>query len=188
VCRSAVFALASLLGVACSVGDGTGEAKGEIEAPECGLSGAFDLRPNYFGAERFGDDLTITIQHGGDYLGKSDGLLFDLPDVPEVDRHIGEPLPVRYDPDAALSDLDGAVRASLYLNETCDEDEHLGLVGVGGSLTMLSIGNGKIGEGDRIEGEFSLDLAEPSGEGATGWLDGRFSFRFTRGRPAQRFP
>lgn len=178
----------ALLAAACSVGDGVGEAKGAIDAPACGLSGAFDLDPDFFGAEFFEHGLTITLQRGGDYQVDSDGMLIDVPDIAEVNRHLGSSLPVRYEPDANLAALDEAVRVSLYLNETCSDDEEVGLVGVRGQVSFVTIGDGRIDEADPIEGSFSVDFAEPSGRGATGHLEGFFRFRYTRGRPAQRFP
>ena len=178
----------SLLASACAVGDGVGEASGELHAPACNVAGPFDLDPDFFGAEFFEQGLTITMQRGGDYQVKSDGLLFDIADAHDANDRLGEPLPVRYLPDASLDELSGIVRVSLYLNETCDRDEHAGLVGVDGSVTIESIGNGTIDEADRVEGTFAIEFAEPAGHGATASLEGYFRFRYTRGRPAQRFP
>lgn len=173
---------------ACSVGDGVGEARGTVHVPECGLDGEFDLSPDFFGAEFFDDGLTITLQHGGDYQVKSDGILLEVPDVGSADDQLGVPLPVAFQPDASLDELEGFVRASLYLNESCDRDEHVGLVGVGGDVTFVSIGHGSIDEADHVEGSFSIEFAEPAGHDATASLEGFFRFRYTRGRPAQRFP
>lgn len=175
-------------GPACSVGDGVGEAKGTIDVPECELDGDYDLDPDFFGAEFFDDGLTITMQSGGDYQVKSDGLLFDVPDVGSADDRLGVPLPVRYDPDATLDEMEGAVRVSLYLNESCDRDHQVGLVGVSGDVTFVSIGHGSIDENDHVEGSFEIEFAEPAGHGASASLEGFFRFRYTRGRPAQRFP
>lgn len=173
---------------ACSVGDGVGEASGTIHVPECDLEGDYDLDPDFFGAEFFDDGLTITVQQGGDYLVKSDGIFFDVPDVGSADDRLGVPLEVVYDPDASLSDMERDVRVSLYLNDSCDRDQQVGLVGVAGTVTFVSIGDGKIQEDDHVEGSFSIDFAEPSGHEATAFLEGYFRFRYTRGRPAQRFP
>ena len=174
--------------VACSVGDGVGEAKGTIVAEECGLDGDFDLDPDYFAADSFEDRLLITVQRGGDYQVKSDGLLFDVPDMERVDEHLGEPLDVRYDPDATLEELQEFCRVALYLNETCDKDDPVGLACTVGSVTFTSIGGGDIDEGDRIDAEFAIDFEETSEREAAGHLEGFFRFRYTRGRPAQRFP
>lgn len=184
VCLAGVLVVAS----ACSVGDGVGEAKGTIDVPECGLEGNFDLDPDFFGAEFFDDGLTITMQDGGDYQVKSDGILFEVPDVRDADDRLGVPLPVRFDPDAPLSELEGVVRASLYLNDRCDKDEQVGLVGTNGQVTFVSIGEGAIDEADHVEGSFAIDFEEPAGHGGTASLQGFFRFRYTRGRPAQRFP
>lgn len=172
----------------CSVGDGVGEARGTIDVPACDLEGDFDLAPDFFGAEFFEDGLTITMQRGGDYQVKSDGILFEVPDVGDADDRLGVALPIRFDPDADLAELEDVVRASLYLNESCDKDQDVGLVGTAGQVTFVSIGNGSIDENDHVEGSFSIDFVEPAGHGGTASLEGFFRFRYTRGRPAQRFP
>jgi hypothetical protein len=178
----------SLAASGCSVGDGVGEAHGTIHVPECRLDGEYDLDPDFFGAEFFEDGLSITMQHGGDYQVKSDGILFAVPDVRGADDRLGVALPIRFDPDATLAELEGVVRASLYLNESCDRDQHVGLVGTSGQVTFVSIGNGSIDEDDHVEGSFEIDFVEPAGHGGSASLEGFFRFRYTRGRPAQRFP
>lgn len=55
-------------------------------------------------------------------------------------------------------------------------------------MTFSSLGDGRIDEGDVIEGDFDLDLAEAQGDEGRAHLVGFFRFRYTRGRPAQRFP
>lgn len=185
--RALVLGVVAVI-AACSVGDGVGEATGTISVPECDLEGDFDLGPDFFGAEFFEDGLTITMQESGDYQVKSDGLLFEVSDVRGADDRLGVPLPVVYDPDAELSELVGVVQASLYLNESCDRDAQVGLVGTSGQVTFVSIGEGTIDEDDHVEGSFEIGFEEPSGHGGTAQLEGFFRFRYTRGRPAQRFP
>ena len=51
---------------ACSVGVGTGEATGQVEAPACGMSGDYQLSPNFFVADAFENQLQLRIQRGGE--------------------------------------------------------------------------------------------------------------------------
>lgn len=177
-----------LFWLGCTVGDGSGSATGTVSLPACHMEGEFDLDPDFFGGERFEDTLSITLQRSGDYQVKSDGLVIVVPDIGHVDDHLGDPLQVGFEPDASLPEISDLIRASLYLNRSCAKDEDGGLVAVGGSVTFSSVGEGTIDEDDVIAGEFDLDLAEV--QGGEGWahLAGYFRFRYTRGRPAQRFP
>ena len=84
-----VGAAAALLGVACSLGEGTGTTSGVLDAPLC-WSGCFDLRPDFFAAVPDSPQVQIRIQNGGDFETFSDGLAILVDDVGAIR---GDPLP-----------------------------------------------------------------------------------------------
>jgi len=90
--------LGTLLAPGCSIGTGSGSARGTLDVPDC-WSGDFDLRPDFFAAVPSASTaLQIRIQNGGDFESFSDGIAFLVDDVGKVR---GDPLP------------DGTMRPSL---------------------------------------------------------------------------
>jgi hypothetical protein len=127
----------TLLTPSCSLGTGSGSARGTLDVPDC-WSGDFDLRPDFFAAVPSSSTaLQIRIQNGGDFESFSDGIAFLVDDVGKVR---GDPLPdgtvrpgllgqtlvvalapgVR-PPGVPLTPIahPAVVHASLYLQRTC---------------------------------------------------------------------
>lgn len=143
--RAALVAgLAAALAPACSLGQGTGSASGELNVPDC-WSGPFDLHPDFFAAvpgptphypTTTLDSLQIRIQNGGFYETFSDGILILVDDAGQVrgDPHngqsrpslLGQTLVVSLPPSVVPPGVPitpvadpRIVHASLYLDRTC---------------------------------------------------------------------
>jgi len=58
---------------ACSIGEGQGSVRGELNVPDC-WSGAWDLQPDFFAAVPYRESLQLRIQNGGDFQTFSDGV------------------------------------------------------------------------------------------------------------------
>jgi hypothetical protein len=130
-------ALGALLAPGCSLGTGSGSARGTLDVPDC-WSGDFDLRPDFFAAVPSASTaLQIRIQNGGDFESFSDGIAFLVDDVGKVR---GDPLPngtvrpsllgqtlvVALSPSVRPAGVPlspiahpAIVHASLYLQRTC---------------------------------------------------------------------
>lgn len=178
----------TVLGLACSTGDGEGWATGTVNAPACGLDNEpFDLRPNFFTADPAEDFLEIRVQHGSDRDDLADRLSIFVANVSEVKASMLEvPLEIGMD-------IDSPVRMSLALNQTCPIDRRNGpvnLVASSGSIVFHSIYS-PVGPDEPVtHATFTnvvfTDNWTPSESDAV--LSGEFSFVFARGRPAQYFP
>lgn len=127
-----VAALVHVLATGCSVGDGSGTVSGTLDVPDC-WSGDFNLNPDFFAANPYGDSVTIRIQKGGDYASFSDGLSILVDNVHEIRGDapyspslLGTPLtvslpagvsiagaPVIPQPDPSI------VHMTLYLQKSC---------------------------------------------------------------------
>jgi hypothetical protein len=208
-------ALAVLAGLGCSVGQGTGSVTSEKLFVDGCWDGAFDLRPNFFGANPFEDTLTIRVQRGEREIQVSDGFTILIYDVPAIRRSglevqlplglpvgvspLGFPLPAVPNPPAAA--------LSLYLNSSCAGHNAV-LTSVDGWVQFTQLFSGDLNEEsseDRItDGQFhatvvdshlAIPAVDDEGnptytypEGVTSELDGSFNFVFHRGTPAQPFP
>jgi len=142
-CRASVagatlFAtLGTLLVPACSLGTGSGYARGTLDVPDC-WSGDFDLRPDFFAAVPSASSaLQIRIQNGGDFESFSDGIAFLVDDVGKVRGDpladgtvrptlLGQTLVVALPPSVKPAGVPltpiahpAIVHASLYLQRTC---------------------------------------------------------------------
>lgn len=187
----AIFLGASLLCVACSVGEGQGEISGSARSVACDLDQpAYELAPSFFTGEVTADFLNIRIQRGSDLESRADGLMIFVSDVNDIfDNRIGLPIAIGREPDAP-------VRTVFFLNETCP-------VGIPNDpRTQPTLFDAESGEivfnaiyaPDRaagatlIEAELTgLTLSGASPDDSAS-LDGWFSFFVQRGSPAQRFP
>ena len=129
-----VFAgVVALTTAACSVSEGEGGAKGNLNVPDC-WSGPFQLNPDFFAGVPYRRSLELRVQEGGDYTTYSDGMDILVRDIDAVlgdgttakPPRLGEALPVRIPadvtppgvpltPDPAPSLVDFAV----YLQHTC---------------------------------------------------------------------
>ncbi len=129
---ASVFALVPVVAPGCSPGNGSGTVTGTLDVPGC-WSGGYNLDPNFFAADPYGNSVTIRIQNGGDYASFSDGLsilvdnLYEVRgDPPYSPSLIGHPLdvslpagvtvagaPVIPQPNPAI------VHATVYLQKSC---------------------------------------------------------------------
>jgi hypothetical protein len=212
---AALGALAALGVLGCSVGQGEGSVTSEELFVDGCWDGAFNLRPNFFGANPFQDTLTIRVQRGEREIQVSDGftiLIYDVPAIRssglEVRLPLGLPVgvsplgfplpPVPNPPAAALS---------LYMNSSCAGHNAV-LSSVDGWVMFTQLFSGDLNEEsseDRItRGEFQATVVDPhlaipavgdDGNATytypsdfTSEIAGSFNFVFHRGTPAQPFP
>lgn len=175
---------------ACTVGKGTGEAIGTLSLEDCDKDNEpYELDPDFFSAEAIEDQLEIRIQHGSDLAVYSDGLSIFVKKVTEVHNELlGMPIPVS-------QETESLVNASLYLNKTCESERNrnedaLIIYATSGTITFFNIYGSEIEDSENlIEADFDLFFSDPSSEELRqASLKGNFSFRYIRGRPAQRFP
>lgn len=184
--RAHMIALALLLG-ACSVGVGEGEITGVVEDPICGLSGAYDLGPNFFVSNAVEGALEIRIQTDGDFEIFEDGIAIGVRDAAAV--HALRNQPIELD-----GQRDSLVTLNFFANDSCpvnEDDVPLHYIAVSGTIRFASIYAPEIDEDDLLT-EATLnnvrfvDPNEPDTRYAV--LSGWFSFLHNRGRPAQPFP
>lgn len=205
--------LASSLG--CSVGQGEGFVRSDDLYVDRCWEGPFDLRPTFFGANPFGDTLTIRVQRGEREIFVSDGFTLLVYDVNAVrssglDTQLQLGLPVGVSPlGFPLPDVPSAPAAtlSLYLNDSCRSHNAV-LAAVSGTVTFSKLFSGDPNEDDsedRItEGSFQATVVDPrhavpdvdaDGNATYSYpeeyrseITGAFNFVFHRGTPAQPFP
>jgi hypothetical protein len=179
-----------LLSAACSVGVGTGQVSGAVNAPGCGLEGSpYELHPSFFAGHIAVDgQLEIRIQRGSDHEDNSDGLMILVREPGQVRTDLlGRPIEVTRERDAV-------VRMAFYLNETCEIDRDRVPVhyeAEAGTITFDNLYAPDITENDvetdaHFEDVSFVDPNDPDTRNAQ--LSGNFRFLFNRGRPAQRYP
>lgn len=177
------------ISLGCEVGQGEGEVTGVVEAPGCELSTTetFSLGPTFFAGEIVEEQYIVRIQSISDFEDKSDGIIFTVADAARVKQEfLNVPITL------GDQNADLPVRAVFYANETCKVERRETPVvynAVEGSITFEAIYAPRISEDTRttarFEGRF-VDTESPEERYAE--LSGYFSFLYTRGRPAQRFP
>lgn len=207
------LALLLVAGLGCSVGAGEGVARGPIRLPACELDDAvFDLEPDFFGGDWYGGTFTIQLSRGGDTGEFNDALLFRVVDTSYVAAHLGERIPVG---PSGVTPVQATLRLSRTCGRTniARWSPNGALEAFAGYIVFQSIyrGSPNADAPQRLTdvSEFSLSLRDPRqlrdisplqpstsaaiGQEppvlpqAFGELEGRFSFYFSRGRPAQRF-
>jgi len=208
-----VLAFGALTAGACSLGDGSGEViSADLNAPDC-WKGKYDLKPDFFAAYPFRNQLYIRIQRGSDFEGVSDGIMILVDDVADIRaNHLGEAIPVTLPegvappgiPDGSLcgeSCSRTGVHLTFYLLHSCFNINTV-LYGVGGTITFTELFNGNPNESDAanklIQGELDVMVGDPQLIVTSGpdkgtipgqsEVTGRFRFFFERGQPAQPFP
>jgi len=210
----AAAALECPLGLACSVGQGEGYVRSpKLFANDC-YRGEFNLEPDFFGANPYGDTLTIRVQRGEQDIQVSDGITLLVNDVPNARMHLNEPLSIGLPkgvsplgfplpevptpPDASLS---------LYLNASC-RSQNTVLTAYAGELTFKQLFSGDLNEENSVDrvtdGYLTASVVDPrdavAREPSVGGkayefpadritvIDASFKFVFHRGTPAQPFP
>jgi hypothetical protein len=200
------FALLGPLG--CTVGEGEGSVRSDhLYVTGC-WNGAFDLRPDFFGANPDpGESLLIRVQRGDNVEDVSDGLIVAVNDLPEVRRHLNEAIPVGmprgvtpsgvpivYNPNPPMVSL------SLYLHNTCHQQNGT-IYSTEGTITFSSLFSGDLNEGSSenrlTDATFSALFADPreladvtdqaDKDALTSKVTGNFRFFFQRGQPSQPF-
>ncbi len=203
--------LALLAPLGCTVGEGEGSVKSDhLHVSGC-WDGAFDLRPDFFGANPDpGESLIIRVQRGDNVEDVSDGLIVTVYDLPEVRMHLNEALPVGmprgvtpsgvpivYDPDPPKVSL------ALYLHNTCHQQNGTiySIKSPTGTITFTSLFSGDLNEGSSenrlTDATFSASFADPRELAdvtdpdvlsmLTSPVTGSFRFFFQRGQPSQPF-
>lgn len=197
-----VAASAACVALACSVGQGTGSARGHVVFPECRLDDAgYDLRPDFFVAD-FVDDpvnpmgntrqmLDLRMQRGSYGEWSSDGISMVVRDVDAIAQsQIDTALPVG---------SGQPVEMTLYLGQTCPSGVPRAdfftipaiLSAVSGSIVFHAIYAPDVDPSAlHIWADFTdvhfADAESPATRYAD--LTGDLSFFYQRGRPAQHFP
>ncbi|HEY3233205.1 MAG TPA: hypothetical protein VGJ84_00720 [Polyangiaceae bacterium] len=199
-----VCVCAALAGSACTTGEGTGWVKSDkLTIQDC-WNGQFDLKPTFFGANPYREELLIRVQRGDSIEELSDGLTVLVRDVKQIRgssgsaSQLGSDVPIGLPPGVTPPGTAPAggpipqVGLSLYLHDTCHAQNGT-VYSVGGSINFSSLFSGDIAEpnaDDRLtEANFSADFTDPrDSSGATSQVTGYFRFYFQRGQPAQPFP
>ena len=192
---------AALVTLACSVGQGTGSARGAVSFPECRLSTtSFDLRPDFFVADFVEDPATaagfrrrtlnLRMQRGSYGEWSSDGVSVAVRDVDVVAGQLGAPL--------AIGPVQ-PVQMTFYLGQSCPSGLPSAefftvpaiLEAVRGSIVFHAIYAPDVDPNAlHIAADFTgvrFEDAEAPGE-RFAQIDGDLSFFYQRGRPAQHFP
>ena len=209
--------LAAALGCSvggCSVGEGEGFVHSDVLFVNDCYRGQFNLQPDFFGANPYGDTLNIRIQRGQQEIQVSDGLTLLVNHLSYARQHLREELsvglpvgvsplgyplpPTPMPPDASLS---------LYLNSSCRGQNSV-LTAYSGSVTFTQIFSGNLNEENAVnrvtQGTFDVWVVDPHDAMPSGATDGGaayefpeerssritggFNFVFHRGTPAQPFP
>ena len=202
--RMAACVLA-LTPLGCTVGEGEGSVSSDhIWVAGC-WNGAFDLKPDFFGANPDpGESLMIRVQRGDNIEEMSDGLLVLVNDLPEVRKQVGQDLevgmprgvtppgvPIEFDKDPPEISL------SLYLHNSCHLQNGT-IYSVRGTINFSSLFSGDPNESSSdarlTDATFDAYFADPrevveadDPEAVTSHVTGNFRFFFQRGQPAQPF-
>jgi hypothetical protein len=205
-CRVGFLALTL---AACTGGQGVGQVRSDHLYVSGCWNGAFDLSPDFFGANPDqGASLMIRVQRGDNIEDVSDGLDVLVNDLQTVrtelntDVPVGMPrgvsppgVPIAFNPDPPKVSL------SLYLHNTCHQQNGT-IYSVSGTIRFTHLFSGDLNEGSsedrRTDASFTdVAFADPrelaaAGDAAaaaavTSMVSGNFSFFFQRGQPSQPF-
>jgi hypothetical protein len=209
---SLVVALgAATVGACVSVGEGSGEVKSDhLFAREC-WDDFYDLKPDFFAADPFRDQMSMRVQRGSDLIEVSDGLSIVIEDVPAVRAALGSAVSVSLPRGVAppgvsegtlcagaAGGCDSPVHIALYLLESC-HTQNMVLYATAGTITFNELFSGDPNETEAsaklTDATFDITVGDPRDfDPATGvianqsQITGRFTFFFQRGQPAQPFP
>jgi hypothetical protein len=169
-------------------------------------SGAFDLGPDFFGANSFrGDALLLRVQRGDNIEELSDGLTVVINDLPTQRARVGQEIAVGLPPGVSppgvpveFNENPPPVSLALYLHDSCHAQNGT-VYSIGGSITFTSIWSGDPNEEESderlTEARFDATFADPrllvgesaGDESVQSQVTGYFRFFFQRGQPAQPF-
>lgn len=199
--RALLLLGAACVVLACSVGQGSGSAHGEVSIPDCRRHDLdFDLRPDFFVGDFVEDPRTVDgyqrnilemrMQHGSYGEGASDGISLLVRDVDSISSMLGTALVVGVDENVSMT---------LYLGASCPSGAPRGnfftlpvyLTAVHGTITFDAIyAPNTAPDALRIAAHFEDVRFEDAEQPTTrfGQMNGELAFFFQRGRPAQHFP
>jgi hypothetical protein len=201
--RALGAALAAFAASACTVGEGTGwvRATDALYIEDC-WDGPFNLRPDFFGANPYGNQLMIRVQRGDNIEEMSDGLLVVITDLAEVRKHLGADVKVGMPhgvspPGKPVVEQEDPPKVSLalYLHNSCHA-QNATVHSISGSIKFDSLFNGVVNASraeDRLtSASFKARFADPRLEPeknpeVVSEVEGAFEFYFERGQPAQPF-
>ena len=200
-----LFALAPL---ACTVGEGEGSVQSDNLYVNGCWNGAFDLSPDFFGANPDqGESLAIRVQRGDNIEDVSDGMIVMVNDLQEVRKHLNEDLPVGMPRGVSPSGVPvvynmtpAKVSLSLYLHNTCHQQNGT-VYSVAGTIRFSSLFSGNLNESSSenrlTDATFDATFADPreladapddvAKEQLSSHVTGNFRFFFQRGQPSQPF-
>ena len=210
--RTTLFGLAACLFALAPLGCTVGEGEGSVRSDHLWVSGcwngAFDLSPDFFGANPDpGNSLTIRLQRGDNIEDVSDGLIVLVNDLPEIRKQLGEKLQVGLPRGVRASGVPIEFNAnppkislSLYLHNTCHQQNGT-VYSTSGTINFSSLFSGDPNEGsseDRLtDATFDASFADPrelvdastqaEKDAVTSRVTGNFHFFFQRGQPSQPF-
>lgn len=192
----------------CAAGCTVGEGTGWVRAGEEGLyiedcwKGPFDLRPDFFGANPYREQLMIRVQRGDNIEEMSDGLLIIVRDLSKVRESLGSWIPVGMPngvspPGVPLVERKDPPKVSLtlYLHNSCHA-QNASVHSIAGRILFDSLFNGVVNESRaenrltkaRFEAQFADPRLDPEANPeVVSQVDGEFEFYFERGQPAQPF-
>jgi len=200
--------LLSLAPLGCTVGEGEGQVSSDhIWVAGC-WDGAFELSPDFFGANPDpGESLTIRVQRGDNIEDMSDGLIVLVNDLPEMRKKLGQDLPVGLPRGVSppgvpimFNEDPPQVSLALYLHNSCHLQNGT-IYSVRGTINFRSLFSGDPNEQsseDRLtDATFDAYFADPrelayaatdaERAGVTSHVIGNFHFFFQRGQPSQPF-
>jgi hypothetical protein len=196
---------------ACTTGEGTGDVSSErLYVKNCS-NGPFDLQPDFFASNPYGNSQTIRVQRGDRMEEVSDGISILVNDVDVIrgddgnggmlgqDIAIGLPVgvsppgvPIEYNPDPP------PVSIALYLNDSCHA-QNVTIYAISGTINFTSLFSGDLNEESAdarlTEATFTAQFADPReltpndppNPELVSTVTGNFRFFFQRGQPAQPF-
>ncbi len=144
------LALALFGPLGCTVGEGEGSVTSDDLYVNGCWDGAFDLRPDFFGANPDpGESLIIRVQRGDNVEDVSDGLIVAVNELPEVRKHLNEALPVGMPRGVTPSGVPimyeqdpPKVSLALYLHNTCHQQNGT-IYSIDGTITFSSLFSGE---------------------------------------------
>jgi hypothetical protein len=204
-CAGIAACLLALAPLGCTVGEGEGRVSSEhIWVNGC-WNGAFELSPDFFGANPDqGESLTIRVQRGDNIEDMSDGLIVLVNDLPEIRQQLGQDLDVGLPRGVTPSGVPivpnenpPKISLALYLHNSCHQQNGT-IYSISGKINFSSLFSGDPNESsseDRLtDARFDAQFADPreraeaaDPDAVTSRVTGNFHFFFQRGQPSQPF-
>ncbi len=188
------FWIVCALTLGCSVGNGAGNAIGNVTAPTCELVDApMNLEFEFFAAQELEPSgLEIRMQEGADEPQLSNGIVIFIADSAMESARLGESIELS-------TAVDAPVRMTYYLHAECgqielnrliDSPQPVHYVAESGTIRFNSIYSPEVSNSLETSAVFeNVHFVDPGdADQRFADIDGSFRVIFNRGRPAQRFP